>query len=83
VSGIYKSKEGAALVEARYRELLARWPIQCEQRHVATSQGETFIVACGPASAPPVVMLQGSGANAVMWMRDVAALAERMGRCES
>jgi hypothetical protein len=34
MSGIDKSEEGARLVEARYRELLARWPIHCEQRHV-------------------------------------------------
>jgi pimeloyl-ACP methyl ester carboxylesterase len=77
MSGIYKSEEGARLVEARYRELLARWPTHYEQRHVSTSQGETFVVACGPAAAPPVVLLQGSGANAAMWMRDVASLAER------
>jgi pimeloyl-ACP methyl ester carboxylesterase len=46
-----------------------------EQRRIATREGETFIAACGPASAPPVVLLQGSGANAAMWLRDIASLA--------
>ena len=51
MSGIYKSEEGARRVQDRYRELLARWPIHCEQRHVPTAQGETFVVACGPVSS--------------------------------
>jgi hypothetical protein len=51
MSDIYKSEEGARLVEGRYRELLARWPIHCEQGRVSTPQGETFVVACGPTSA--------------------------------
>jgi pimeloyl-ACP methyl ester carboxylesterase len=39
---------------------------------------ETFVVSCGPADAPPVVMLQGSGANAAMWLPDVEAYAQRL-----
>ena len=75
MSAIYKSAEGQRLVEDRYRELLARWPVPSEQRTISTSQGATFVVACGPSAAPPVVLLQGSGANAAMWLRDVAALS--------
>lgn len=70
---IYRSAEGARAVEARYREVLARWPVPSRQFHVPTRQGETFVVACGPEAAPPLVLLHGSGFNSVSWMGDVAA----------
>ena len=61
---------------AKYAELLTRWPVPCEQLRVPTREGETFVMACGPVSAPPVLLLQGSGANTAMWMRDVASWAQ-------
>jgi pimeloyl-ACP methyl ester carboxylesterase len=75
MSAVYKSEEGQRLVESRYRDLLARWPVPSEQRSVATSHGDAFVVVCGPSLAPPVVLLQGSGANAAMWLRDIATLS--------
>jgi pimeloyl-ACP methyl ester carboxylesterase len=78
VNDIWVSDEGRAAVHALYTEILDRWPVPGERRRVSTRQGETFVVACGPASAAPVVLLQGSGANAAMWMRDIAAWAEHL-----
>ena len=75
MNAIYKSEEGQRHVESRYRELLARWPVPSEQLSIVTSLGGVFVVTCGPSSAPPVVLLQGSGANAAMWLRDAATLA--------
>jgi pimeloyl-ACP methyl ester carboxylesterase len=72
---IYRSEEGQRLVESRYRDLLTRWPVPSEQRLISTSFGDTFVVACGTPSMPPVILLQGSGANAAMWLRDVATLS--------
>jgi len=63
MSGIYKSLEGQEAVLAQYAELLDRWLVPCEHRRVSTCEGETFIVACGPTSAPPILLFQGSGAN--------------------
>ena len=74
-NGIYKSEEGQRLVERRYRDLLTRWPVPSEQRSISTSFGDTFVVACGARSTPPVVLLQGSGANAAMWLSDVSTLS--------
>jgi pimeloyl-ACP methyl ester carboxylesterase len=73
---IYRSTAGAAEVERRYRNLLDRWPVPSEQLRLSTREGETFVVACGPEDAPPLVLLQGSGANAAMWLPDVAGLAK-------
>jgi pimeloyl-ACP methyl ester carboxylesterase len=73
---IYASAEGARAVEQRYRAVLERWPVPSEQRTVPTREGETFVVACGPPDAPPVVLLHGAGANSAMWMGDVASWSQ-------
>ncbi len=78
MSSVYRSETGRDLVQARYRELLERWPAGTRQLRVPTREGETFVVNCGPADAQPVVMLQGSGANAAMWLPDIAAYAQRL-----
>lgn len=73
---IYKSEHGEREVQTRYRELLTHWPVPNQQLLVPTREGETFVVACGPQNAPPVLLFHGSGANAAMWMGDVTAWAE-------
>ena len=78
MSSVYRSETGRDLVQARYRELLGRWPAGTRQLRVPTREGETFVVSCGPGDAPPVVMLQGSGANAAMWLPDIEAYAQRL-----
>jgi pimeloyl-ACP methyl ester carboxylesterase len=76
VPGTYKTPEGEHAVKSAYRQLLGQWPVPAEQRTVPTGQGDTFVVICGPAEAPPLVLLHGSGANSVMWAGHVAAWAE-------
>jgi pimeloyl-ACP methyl ester carboxylesterase len=72
---IYKSAEGERAVRERYLEILKHWPVPNEQRRVPTREGETFVVVCGDADAPPLLLLHGSMANSAMWMGDVAAWA--------
>ncbi|GGM54974.1 Ndr family protein [Dactylosporangium sucinum] len=64
-------------LQREYRRLLDRWPVPSEQLRVPTGQGETFVVACGPAGAPPLVLLHGAIANSASWMGDAAGLSER------
>ena len=75
MTAIWRTPAGGEVVLARYAQLLAQWPVANEQRRLATSQGETFVVSCGPEDAPDVVLLHGSAANAASWMADVATLA--------
>jgi pimeloyl-ACP methyl ester carboxylesterase len=77
VTTIFKTAAGEAEVMARYRQVLDGWPVPSEQRRVATRQGETFVVACGPADAPPLVLLHGAQSNAASWMFDAAAWSSR------
>jgi pimeloyl-ACP methyl ester carboxylesterase len=70
---IFRTDEGRAAVYARYRELLAYWPVANQQLRLPTREGETFVIASGPAHAPALVLLHGAHANALTWMGDVTA----------
>jgi pimeloyl-ACP methyl ester carboxylesterase len=77
MNAIFRSEAGAAEVLARYKAVLERWPVPSEQRRLSTRQGETFVVACGPAEGPPLVLLHGAQSNAASWMFDAAAWSSR------
>ncbi len=77
MSAIWASDGGRQVVRDCYAEILRAWPVQSEQRHVSTCEGETFVVECGCASGPAVILLQGSGANTAMWLPDISAWATR------
>ena len=72
---IYLTDAGAARVADAYREILREWPTPNEQMRVPTRHGETFVVACGPRDAPPVLLFHGAISNAAAWMFDAPAWA--------
>lgn len=74
---LYKTAAGRRAVEDAYRDCLAAWPTANRQLRLHTREGETFVVACGPRDAPPLVLLHGAMANAASWpaLLDVAFLA--------
>lgn len=76
MSVIYKSKEGERQVKEHYQTFLDHWPVPNEQLRVPTREGETFVIACGPREAPPVVLLHGAAFNSVTWMADVPTWSE-------
>lgn len=77
MSGIYKTSQGREAVEKQYRQFLMHWPVPNRQFHVPTRQGDTFVIACGNESGPPVLLLHGALANSAAWMGDVAFWSER------
>ncbi len=69
---IYKSPAGERAIMALYDQVLARWPVPYEMRTIDTRHGQTFVLASGQATAPPLVLLHGAGTNSTMWVGDVA-----------
>jgi pimeloyl-ACP methyl ester carboxylesterase len=55
-----------------YDALLSRWGVPVEHLDVAG----THVNACGPADAPPVVLLSGHGATAPVWFQVAPRLAQ-------
>lgn len=74
---VFRSDAGAADVMRAYRAVLDRWPVPAQEIELATSQGTTFVLACGPQTAPPVVLLHGAQANSAAWRPDVALWSSR------
>lgn len=74
----YRSAAGATAVQQRYRELLAAWPVPSRQFTIPTRAGDTFVVASGPGDAPPVIALQGSGANSAYWLRQIPTWSQHL-----
>jgi len=69
---IYKSPSGKNEIITLYDAVLARWPVAYEGSYVSTRHGDTFVIASGEESAPPVILLHGAASNAVSWVGDVA-----------
>jgi pimeloyl-ACP methyl ester carboxylesterase len=77
VGSLFRDDAGERLIEQRYTDLLDSWPIPADRCVLETRFGETFVVASGAVDAPPVIALQGSGANTAQWLPQITALAER------
>jgi pimeloyl-ACP methyl ester carboxylesterase len=57
-----------------YDAVLARWPVPVEALELTSKYGVTRVNACGPAGAPPLVLLSGGFATSTVWFANVAAL---------
>jgi pimeloyl-ACP methyl ester carboxylesterase len=68
--GAFKTEAGREAVHALYRQVLDGWPTPRDELRLPTREGETFVVACGPREAAPLVLLHGSQSNAAVWMLD-------------
>ncbi|MFC4173913.1 alpha/beta fold hydrolase [Microvirga sp. GCM10011540] len=74
---VFRSDADAVEVIRQYRAVLDRWPVPRREIELPTSQGATFVLACGPETAPPVVVLHGAQANSAAWLPDIALWSSR------
>ncbi|MEK0097867.1 alpha/beta hydrolase [Streptomyces sp. A475] len=56
-----------------YDEVLGRWPGPVDRADLPTPYGVTRVNSCGPAAAPPLVLLPGGGATSTVWGACAAA----------
>ena len=77
MTGYFKSAAAAAAVMRLYRQALDGWPVAHSEIVLPTRQGDTFVVACGAETAPPLVLLHGAQSNAASWMFDAAVWSGR------
>lgn len=68
---VFHTPEGKAAVLQYYDMLLEQAPATYERITVETRFGNTFMIASGDKSAPPLVLLHGSSMNAAMWIKDM------------
>ena len=72
---IYKSTAGREEILKLYNKVLAQWPLPCTHIHTPTRYGDTFVIATGDDSAPPLVLLHGTASNSATWAGDVKVYA--------
>lgn len=73
----FKSKESHARYMAAYDAVLADWPVPFEALDVSTRLGSTHVIASGPTTAPPLVLLHSFAASATVWRLNIAGLSAR------
>ncbi|WP_308344736.1 alpha/beta hydrolase [Streptomyces sp. ISL-94] len=62
-----------ASFRAAYDAALGHWPGPVEAVELPTPYGVTRVNSCGPAGAPPLVLLPGGGATSTVWGACAAA----------
>lgn len=78
---VFKSAAGEQEIMAFYDRVLAHWPVPHQQLTLPTRLGDTFVIASGDPTAPPMVLLHGSTSNSATWMGDVVAYSPLYRTC--
>lgn len=73
----FRGPEAESRYLRAYEDVLARWPVACQQLTVPTPFGDTHVVASGDTKAPPLVLLHATGTSSTGWMWNIEALSER------
>jgi len=60
---------------AAYDSVLELWPVPFQSIDVPSEFGTTHVHVCGPADAPPLVLLHGGGATSTVWFATVERLS--------
>jgi pimeloyl-ACP methyl ester carboxylesterase len=73
---VYRTPRAAAEVAALYDRHLAQWPVPASELEVETHYGSVHVIASGPESGPPVLLLHAASMAAISWAPNMAALTD-------
>lgn len=60
-------------MRAYYNGILSGFPF--EKKYIETPFGQTFLLAAGDCSKPPIMLLHGSNSNSAFWFPEIMALS--------
>jgi pimeloyl-ACP methyl ester carboxylesterase len=72
----FKTPAGEAAYRAAYDAEMKSWPVPYEELDIPSRFGTTHVIACGPKTAPPLVLLHGYMATSTMWSTNIAAFSK-------
>lgn len=72
---VFTSPAAEAETMAVYQAMLARWPVPYTEMMVPTHFGDTHVIASGPESAPPVLLLHAYYASSMAWLPTAGGLS--------
>jgi pimeloyl-ACP methyl ester carboxylesterase len=78
IRSLYKSAAGHAAVMAWYDNALRNIGVDYQSLTLDTRYGETHVIACGPQDAPPVLLIEGLGGNALLWKPQLPVLSKSL-----
>jgi pimeloyl-ACP methyl ester carboxylesterase len=74
---LFRTPEGEASFFAAYDAVLKQWPVPFQEIDIPTRFGTTHVIASGPTDAPPLVLLHGYMATAMMWALNIGDFSQR------
>jgi pimeloyl-ACP methyl ester carboxylesterase len=75
VHQLYRTAAGEKRMMELYAETLSRWKVPYREIDLNTSWGRTHVITAGPENKKPLVLLQGAGANASVWLFQISELS--------
>lgn len=76
MNGIFKSEAGKKEILNYYNEILSMYSYN-EQYYIDTRYGKTFVIEDGEKTAPPIILLHGSGMSSIMWLKDIKEYSKK------
>jgi pimeloyl-ACP methyl ester carboxylesterase len=71
----FVSEEGERRYLGAYDEVLSLWPVSYQELDVPTPYGDTHVIASGPESGPPLLLLHATGTSSTGWLLNVRELS--------
>ena len=77
IKSIFKSTFGKEEILNYYDEVLNKYSDNNKQYYIETRYGKTFVIESGEKTAPPLILLHGSGMSSFMWLKDLKEYSKK------